>query len=80
MFGISWTLSQTLNLIVIKTYLKLQILLKIKLAQTSEMKQMMQIISFKYIIIVKVGLKVKSKKKRNITFKNKHIIFPSKLS
>ncbi len=63
MFGISWTLSQTLNLIVIKTYLKLQILLKIKLAQTSEMKQMMQIISFKYIIIVKVGLKVKSKKK-----------------
>jgi hypothetical protein len=60
-------------------YLKLEISLKIKLAQTSEMKQMMQIISFKYIIIVKVGLKVKSKK-RNITLKNKHIIFPSKLS
>ncbi len=79
MFGISWTLSQTLNLIVIKMYLKLEISLKIKLAQTSEMKQMMQIISFKYIIIVKVGLKVKSKK-RNITLKNKHIIFPSKLS
>jgi hypothetical protein len=62
-------------------YLKLQILLKINMAQTSQMKQMkqmMQIISFKYIIIVKVGLKVKSKRKNKHNFEKETYNFSIK--